>query len=834
MDSITRYLPSHMKLATDQNLNLPAIIAGIDEALSHVDDFLEEAQKQLFFPTASSKYLKQIASSKGFFLQRNSGINVDGFRKIAALVALAPKQSYGTLVQILQAFYSLDFVKPSIISTQAGPYSLMPGDTLIVRSSEIEYTVTLPAGIFPDFEDVSAASLSSYLNSAQDDFGVLTYNDRMTGLSHIQLVAGAYGPSASIQVVGGTAASIFRFSDYHTPLHATDTKLLVTKPASHSDEVTFTWDAVLPDPAFYRLTVGDFVTFRNLFDVATSGAQSVADTDEWGYADGTFTARNLVSGNYSILNNTFEVFAIGLNFFKIRVPGFFPASNSGNIYLRSARDLLLQRNKAHKLYEQQEYALISETTPNTVTVVVPAVPPIVKRYVEGAWHIHGAISTVSAITRNSITMTANTVDFPDVCSFTLKSPKILETSKTRYQTSSRAVDTWTLSSSGTLFPYTTAQWANLDTTTPFNCPLNSDLVTVTVKDKHFLTAGQTVTFSLATVVDGFNMNTTLPVVRNDGAYQFTVRTPTPYTGAVTAQKVSIVRLPAIQADGSNAYIQFAASPSTDLVDSGILPGTRVKLAIDGTTVVSDVVGAFQLQQGYMGVVSENTALRRLYINALTSLGTSTVVSNAPLRRAIERFGGSPKYFMDTTNAVNMTFYSDLTAIMADAAPHDNVLFRGTYLYDTYATFTLSQNWAQLSSPVFSGSADVFITLNSNASTFIQSGYIVVGYGTSEQEGPIRFTSVYQSGSTYEMRLDPTYVFVNTHSIGTQVAVVGTMAAPTIDIQGLHYQPYITGIAEARNTLFDILRDIVAAGVFVEEEVIYPQLRNEDPMLTIYD
>jgi hypothetical protein len=593
--------------------------------------------------------------------------------------------------------------------------------------------------------------------------------------------------------------------------------------------VTIAWDTALPDPELYRLSKGDFVSFRNLFDVATTGVQAVPDTDEWGYITGSTTNRALVAGNYSVLNGTHEVIAVDQNSFTIRLAGFFPESNAGNVFLRSARDMHLQQNKARRLYEQPEYAVISETLANTVTVTVPAVPPIVKRFLEGAWHLHGAIADVTAVTRTSITMTPRDVDFPDVCQLAVRSPRIsLQLNQKYYQTAARAVNTWTLAPDSQLFPYTIANAINPDTIYPFRCDLDSDLVRIIFKEPHACIAGYALTVASAAVNDGFDMNGTWPVVSVQDDYQLAVRTATPLTGAITSQRVSIERLPATQPDGSNAYIQFASA--ADRINSGIVDGTRVKLVVDGSTVVSDAVGTFRLLQGYIGIVS--TSGDRLYISASISPGTGSVVQNAPLRRAIEAWGGAPTAFVDLTVASNASYFSGMTAVLVDYVPQSNPLFVGSYVYDPNSRYTLSSQCASVAAAAYAGSSNVVLSL-SGASAWVQPGYVVLAHGTSNEEGPIRYTSLYQEGGVYRMVLDPTYVLQNTHAVGVWVCRAGTLEAPSLDTYGQMFQPYLTGTSQARDKLFDIIRSIVAAGVFVDEEVLSPELEHEDPSVPLY-
>jgi hypothetical protein len=232
----------------------------------------------------------------------------------------------------------------------------------------------------------------------------------------------------------------------------------------------------------------------------------------------------------------------------------------------------------------------------------------------------------------------------------------------------------------------------------------------------------------------------------------------------------------------------------------------------------------------MGIVS--TSGDRLYVSADITPGVGNVVQNAPLRRAIEAWGNAPTAFVDLTVASNATYFAGMTAVLVDYVPQENPLFAGSYVYDPESDYTLSSQCAEVAVPVYAGSSNVVLAL-SGAADWVQPGYAVLAHGTSNEEGPVRYVSIYQEAGLYRMVLDPTYVLQNTHVIGAGACRCGTLEAPSLDKYGQMFQPYVTGTAQARDKLFDIIRSIVAAGVFVDEEVLKPELEHEDPSIVIY-
>jgi hypothetical protein len=841
VDHLEKSLPSHMRLLRNQDYNLPAIIDAIEASFGHVDDFIENAQKQLYFPTSTGKYAIQLSAMKGFTLQRGSGVttqrgagvNIDGFKLIAPLATTAPKQQYATLVRLLEVFYSTSFVKASVLTDQYEPYQVHDGDELQVLVDGQLVTIPFTSSAFSNLKEISASALASYLNYLNVGITSLVVTNRNSGKIYTRMLTSAYGASGSMEIVGGTAASIFNFPSYHEPFHEVGTQFLLTKESDQSSIVTVTWDGVGTDPQLYRLKIGDRVSFRNLFDVDVTGVQDVPDTDEWGYESGTVTSRNLIAGNYSILNTWHEIEAIGYDFFIIRVYGFYPESNSGNIYLRSARDVHFQRNVAARLYDNAEYAILSETDTNALTVTIPAISPLILRNLRGAWHIHGAVADVVSFNRNSIEMAMQTIDFPDQCTFVLRSPRMEETYYRIYRSLSRAIDTWTLDSDAYLLPFTSPVAVNADTLTPFYCALDTKFLQITTKEVHAVLPGMVITIASADLADTLDVNGTLSVTSVQNKNTFTVELPSgvAHTGLVRTERVSIVRMPSTLANGANAYIQFASVG--DLVASGIEENTRVRLVVDGTTVSSDAVAVFRLLNSYMGVVEISGDIA--YVSASVTNGSGSICDDALLRLATERWGGSPTYFADLTNSTNQSFFANMQAILMDGFISTNELFLGSYLYDLTQQYSVTEKFAILQSAVLSGASSVILTVSDDVSDWDQSGFLVINYGTDRVEGPIRYTSVYQfSTSSWKIILDPTYLFDLTQPINSRVWHVNELQPISLSPFGKNYQPYLTSTVSARAELLRLIGLITAAGVTVDRDIIYPDVIFEDPSLSIFD
>ena len=120
--------------------------------------------------------------------------------------------------------------------------------------------------------------------------------------------------------------------------------------------------------------------------------------------------------------------------------------------------------------------------------------------------------------------------------------------------------------------------------------------------------------------------------------------------------------------------------------------------------------------------------------------------------------------------------------------------------------------------------------------FPQSGKLILDYGKSGFEGPINYLAVIDGGDTMpsQIIIDPAYRFKKTHLVGAQVQYVHVIAPYVPTVNGSDYPVYITGTAQARNTLFKLLESLVASGVFLQPDVLLPQLRYQDPAIPPFE
>ena len=105
---------------------------------------------------------------------------------------------------------------------------------------------------------------------------------------------------------------------------------------------------------------------------------------------------------------------------------------------------------------------------------------------------------------------------------------------------------------------------------------------------------------------------------------------------------------------------------------------------------------------------------------------------------------------------------------------------------------------------------------------------MLGYGTDKFEGPINYYATIQNTGQNQILIDPAYRFKKTHTAGTTAQYIHARVPLSPSRDGTDYQAYITGTNSARNTMFKLFDLLVAAGIFVDQNVLIPKLRNGDP------
>jgi hypothetical protein len=176
------------------------------------------------------------------------------------------------------------------------------------------------------------------------------------------------------------------------------------------------------------------------------------------------------------------------------------------------------------------------------------------------------------------------------------------------------------------------------------------------------------------------------------------------------------------------------------------------------------------------------------------------------------------------NSINNTLVMSYTGsdnVVASGPLGDNTSLLpnqpGPYAYDLSQPFVISSTGTLLSQNLNTASPRI-ITVK-DASKFPDAlGYIVLGYGTSHQEGPIPYIS---RPSNTTLLISPAYTIQNVHPLGTDVALVAQKSPVRLTQDGTNYPFYLTDVVSGRIYAQDLINSVAATGITIVFTILYP-------------
>lgn len=143
--------------------------------------------------------------------------------------------------------------------------------------------------------------------------------------------------------------------------------------------------------------------------------------------------------------------------------------------------------------------------------------------------------------------------------------------------------------------------------------------------------------------------------------------------------------------------------------------------------------------------------------------------------------------------------------------------KGPYMWDLSAAFVLSSLTGDLAQTINAGQSPKIINIGPNNLDSV-GGQLIFDFGTSFQEGPVRYLF---KPSANTIALDPAYVFINDHDVGSAVTAIRSKGPHKISNFGAEFAPYITDPTVARDILEKLILEVKSVGIFVEFLIRYP-------------
>ena len=806
--------------------NLPAIYEATNRGIETLETTIQACIDQLFLTTASGSFLVKLGEEQGFVMPANSGLDIRSYRVLVPIMVASPKQVRFTIDELIQAFYLKERTKPNIESTIAGPYSLNNGDDLIVETESDRVSVSIVSAQVSDLTSVSAQEVAAVLNISQDIFLAEAITDRATGLASVRLISNTFGAGSFIRIAGGKLQNVLQFPNLVEDNSNAATTWTLTKESTYTNILKIQWNGVGTNPDIYKAKQGDVVTIRGLVD----GVE----------------AFSLLNGSYDLIDVGYDYFVIKNDLFDVTSATLIQGYDNAFLFTKSDKITI---------FDAPEYALTSETSQQTITLTVPAIPPLTRRFLQGSAHLHGHVHDVIDFTRSTITVEVlGGQDLPVADNFfVIRSRRqrvdfTVKYFKTEVVDSNTSQPTYTINTADAEYstlPYTTP--TPVGTVDVIYAELDSSEYRVDFPDfRHglrrtwgFTLAGFTGAANI--LAADLNKEQSVRKVINSNSVTFTINdslgNPKPFTG-ISFAAADVYRHALPQSDGSDFYIDFGSASAA--IASGLVANTTFRFdAALGTDV--DPFYSGLLRYGKFYVTSVNGAL----VNFTAGYGIGpegSIMTSVPGVRSGYIGGTSGTYFLDKTSTINQErVFADLQTIFIGYTVPSNPEFLGSYVYDPdgiETSLTVSRYLVHSTDAIFKGESKNAIFVDDSAlgdDTFPQSGEIVIDYGTSTVEGPVRYSAfVKNTGGVTQILIDPAYEFKKTHSAGAQIQYIHAKTAYVPSLDGTDYPFYITGTSAARNTLFLLTELLIASGIFVETDVILPEMRYEDTSIAPFE
>lgn len=142
---------------------------------------------------------------------------------------------------------------------------------------------------------------------------------------------------------------------------------------------------------------------------------------------------------------------------------------------------------------------------------------------------------------------------------------------------------------------------------------------------------------------------------------------------------------------------------------------------------------------------------------------------------------------------------------------------GPYLYDETKLYSIGSIYSQLTQMSNSSTGTILNVLDSSSFPDSQ-GFLVLDFGTKNEEGPIPYLARPSSNS---LLISPAYKMKKRHEIGVDCSFIveNTPHKPATD--GSDFQGYITDISSGRIYTQQLIESITATGIALVFTILYP-------------
>lgn len=784
------------------NPNWSAIINALGESDQFLADLAKEVRNQFFIKTASRPYIDRLGANFKVSRPRLVGMDDASFRDYIPILAYQPKQVKLVMDKLLDVFFFKESTTSFIQSTLPENFNLIDSWTLdITVDSTYTETITFRSNDFTDINNATADEVvGAYNRQAKYTFAIV-FDDRIKKQKFIRIFTKTTGSKGSLEIAGGLSNKTLQFSGYNSIAGSdSNTQWTITKVG---DIMTFTY-AGGGNPSIASLQIGD-IAIVNIPN--NEGSFIITNVDA---GTDSFSYRN-VFGTSGTHNHT------GLDTFIN--------------FLTPEKTVIFANNNR---------AVTWEVTPGEIIVEMPASPPVVKRDLKGSAHINASIrSMVSKDSSTSMTL-SDIGDWPNSGQFVLQERKAILSRISTPLIDEQVTSTFTSRfNKQNRYSYTGKSGNQITGISP-DLPVTAQNFQRPIVSATRASA-KTVTVTTS-VSHGFNVGEIVKVQDTIAGIRVDVLTTDTADNVATKTANAIANINDFNTIANTDFVEVTnvkVGTTTDAID--VDAGVSILVTQQGTTLLPEITKITCLAGAIYDVVGDglrwnlwsggNSRSYYVWYNVTDGINTqSNPILDAPINGSwtISEVPSANSFTYISIGDDGTTFNGTARVERVAMATSGSLVYLtssllntgiiGPYVWDLSAAYVLSSLTSTIQTTINAGQNVRTLPIASTNNIPNKEGYVIFDFGTSYEEGPVRY--LYKPNST-SMQLDPAYIFQHNHTVNSSVTVIRKRGPIVMSGLGLEYAPYITDPSVARVILQDLLKNVKSVGIFLEFLVRYP-------------
>jgi hypothetical protein len=142
---------------------------------------------------------------------------------------------------------------------------------------------------------------------------------------------------------------------------------------------------------------------------------------------------------------------------------------------------------------------------------------------------------------------------------------------------------------------------------------------------------------------------------------------------------------------------------------------------------------------------------------------------------------------------------------------------GPHIFDTSKPYLIGSQECNITQNV-DASSNFVVTVDDSIEFPDQEGFLVFGFGTDNEEGPVKYLGRPSSNTLF---IDPAYKFKNFHPAGTNISLVESNSVYDPAKDGTDYPFYVTDVVSGRLYAEELIKLVAATGINLVVNIIYP-------------